>query len=279
MATLLSKDIVEKVETSESEATSSEDEAEVADVDLAVSYRGEGMRQLTQPLVDEPPLVTKESWLTPNIKALILTSFLFTTITVVQVFAAKIANSLALLMDCISMGVDALTYMGNIFVECRKRDGSPHEGSQIIVCAISLGCLLYFTWDESRESMATIAACRGTSAAEEPDDVNGYITLAFGIGGVIFDILSLWAFYHSNRTWSSNVGYCVALCPYGADSIGNREVSEMTIPNHKFSSAVKRKAGRRPVREYVHSSLTCDGRFPALNVHGGDVHAHPRRRL
>ena len=213
MATLFSKDIVEKVETSESEATSSEDEAEVADVDLAVSYRGEGMRQLTQPLVYEPPLVTKESWLTPNIKALILTSFLFTTITVVQVFAAKIANSLALLMDCISMGVDALTYMGNIFVECRKRDGSPHEGSQIIVCAISLGCLLYFTWDESRESMATIAACRGTSAAEEPDDVNGYITLAFGIGGVIFDILSLWAFYHSNRTWFSNVGYCVALCP------------------------------------------------------------------
>ena len=29
------------------------------------------------------------------------------------------------------MGVDALTYMGNIIVECRKRDGKAHEGSQI----------------------------------------------------------------------------------------------------------------------------------------------------
>lgn len=142
----------------------------------------------------------KKERLTPNIKALIVTSFLFTLITVVQVFAAKIAHSQALLMDCISMGVDALTYMGNIVVECRKRDGTDHKGSQLIVCAISLSCLLYFTWDASQESLATIKVCRGEAAAEgEEEDVNGWITLGFGAGGVVFDLISMWAFYRSNR--------------------------------------------------------------------------------
>ena len=48
----------------------------------------------------------------PQVKALAVSAFLFALITVVQMFAAKIAHSQALLMDCISMAVDSFTYMG-----------------------------------------------------------------------------------------------------------------------------------------------------------------------
>ena len=48
----------------------------------------------------------------PQVKALAISAFLFALITVLQVGAAKIAHSQALLMDCISMAVDSFTYMG-----------------------------------------------------------------------------------------------------------------------------------------------------------------------
>ena len=175
---------------------------EVANVDLAASYRPEGVFHLTETLTEsQSAKPTKSRHFTPNIQALVLTTILFTVITLAQLVAAQIANSQALLMDCISMGVDALTYMGNIWVECRKRDGAPHEGSQIIVCVLSLSCLLYCTWSASQESLDTIQGCQGLAVSEEApsDDVNGNITLAFGLGGVVFDVISLWSFRRSHR--------------------------------------------------------------------------------
>merc|ERR1711933_350086 len=135
-------------------------------------------------------------------------------------------------MDCISMGVDALTYMGNILVECRKRDGTEHKGSQVIVCAISLSCLLYFTYDASRESWDTIQACRGK--VPEPgdgDDVNGWITLGFGAGGVVFDLISLWAFYRSNRKQGEvrAVNMFTALLHVGADFLRSTSTVVMSL--------------------------------------------------
>eukprot|EP00913_Durusdinium_trenchii_P013696 g12859.t1 len=53
---------------------------------------------------------------TPEVKALTISFLLFGLITVVQVFAAQIAHSRALLMDCISMGVDSLTYLGPLSI-------------------------------------------------------------------------------------------------------------------------------------------------------------------
>jgi Co/Zn/Cd efflux system component len=202
---------------------------EVADVDLAHSHRPEGIYAVAKAASGKG---SKKERLTPNIKALILTAFLFTLITVVQVFAAKVAHSQALLMDCISMGVDALTYMGNIVVECRKRDGTDHKGSQLIVCAISLSLLLYFTWDASQESIATIQVCRGKAPAEaDEDDVNGYITLAFGAGGVIFDAISLYAFYASNRKQGDGraVNMFTALLHVSADFLRSTSTVVMSL--------------------------------------------------
>ncbi|OLP86080.1 hypothetical protein AK812_SmicGene32864 [Symbiodinium microadriaticum] len=203
-------------------------EPEVANVDLAASYRPEGVVMLTEALAEEDSGPKKKRHLTPNIQALMVTAFLFTTITVAQVAAARIANSQALLMDCISMGVDALTYMGNIWVECRKQDGAPHEGSQVIVCLISLSCLIYFTWDASQESLETIGGCKGLTAYDKSgDDVNGKITLAFGAGGVVFDVLSLWAFCRSRRKEGHTVNMFTALLHVGADFL--RSVSTVAM--------------------------------------------------
>ena len=49
----------------------------------------------------------------------LLTAFvLFTAITCAQYYAAKRANSTALAADCLSMAVDALAFLGNLFAEC-----------------------------------------------------------------------------------------------------------------------------------------------------------------
>lgn len=164
-----------------------------------------------------------------NIQALAVTATLFTLITVVQVFAAQIAHSQALLMDCVSMGVDAMTYMGNIFVECRKRDGRDHKGSQLIVCAISLGCLIYFTYAAGVESLATAKACARHATLEDDDDVNGWITLGFGAGGVVFDLISLWSFRRSERKGSGGraMNMLTALLHVGADFL--RSVSTVVM--------------------------------------------------
>merc|ERR1719327_1054465 len=116
----------------------------------------------------EESQVKKDKKCTPNIRALAVSAFLFTTITVAQVFAALAANSKALMVDCISMGVDAFTYMGNIIVECRKRKPGKHVISQLIIVACSLGLLCYFTHDGLMESWGTIQECRAPTTTQAP---------------------------------------------------------------------------------------------------------------
>jgi Co/Zn/Cd efflux system component len=57
-----------------------------------------------------------------NSLTLITAAFLFALITAVQYVFAKIANSLALEADCLSMGVDSLTYIAALAVECMRED-------------------------------------------------------------------------------------------------------------------------------------------------------------
>lgn len=169
---------------------------------------------------------------TPNIRALGISAFLFTLITVIQVFAANIAHSHALLMDCISMGVDAFTYMGNIVVECRKRDGGKHVPSQLIVVAASLGLLTYFTVGGMQESWNTVLVCRGKKESEgDEDDVNGWITLAFALGGVGFDLMCLIEFHKSNKKTGSakQVNMFSAFLHVGADCLRSTSTLVMSL--------------------------------------------------
>jgi len=137
-----------------------------------------------------------------------------------------------LLMDCVSMAVDAFTYVGNIVVEWRKRDGGDHKGSQLIVCAISLSCLLYFTYAAALESWATVQVCQGKAESDDDgDDVNGWITLAFGVGGVVFDIASLVAFYISDKKQGEvrAVNMFTALLHVGADFLRSTSTVVMSL--------------------------------------------------
>merc|ERR1712048_1500139 len=160
--------------------------------------------------------------------ALALTAFLFYS----QAFLMeKISHSQALKMDCISMAVDAFTYMGNILVECKKRDGGHHLRSQLIVTAISLSLLLYFTYDASRESWDTVQVCRGNGPSDgDDDDVNGYITLAFALGGMVFDIISLWFLFQSHRKMGTGeaLNIFTALLHCGADCLRTTSTTIMS---------------------------------------------------
>jgi len=129
-----------------------------------------------------------------NVKVLVLTSALFITITVVQYWAAMIARSEALKADCISMAVDAMTYFFNI--ACELTAGTRvHRPLTMIMPTISLTVLVYFTQDVVQESLGTLRQSEKTDDGE----VNGAIVLVFALFGLLFDIVSIVAFYRNRR--------------------------------------------------------------------------------
>jgi divalent metal cation (Fe/Co/Zn/Cd) transporter len=226
-STVDNADVITQENASEEDSHLTGEESPVA---AALSHRGEGVRVAVRKFTEGSDKPTTRC--TASIKALAVTAFLFSFITVVQIFAAKIAHSQALLMDCISMAVDALTYMGNILVECKKRDGGHHLRSQLIVTAISLSLLLYFTYDASRESWDTVQVCRGNAPSDgDDDDVNGYITLAFALGGMVFDIISLWFFFQSHRKMGTGraLNMFTALLHCGADCLRSTSTTVMSV--------------------------------------------------
>ena len=89
-------------------------------------------------------------------------------------------------------------------VECQKRDGKSHVASQLIIVAASLGLLCFFTVQALTESFATALQCwhwQGGSEdlAMDADDVNGWITLGFALGNILFDMICLRNFYRTDR--------------------------------------------------------------------------------
>ena len=62
-------------------------------------------------------------------------AFLFQLITAVQFFFALSINSMSLMMDCISMEIDTVTYLGNLYAEVKRQS---HELSDLDKAKISL---------------------------------------------------------------------------------------------------------------------------------------------
>lgn len=146
-------------------------------------------------LKDEPEAGRPVSSIfTGNIRVLLFTALLFGMITVAQVIAAEISNSEALMADCVSMAVDALTYFLNIFVELRKGE-SMHRQLQLFVPSISIAILVYFTVGMVFEAWATL-----NSPTEELDDVNPWIVGGFAVWGIIFDMFALKAFMDNAKS-------------------------------------------------------------------------------
>lgn len=119
-----------------------------------------------------------------NSKALVVVILLFGTISTAQFFAAWVASSDALLVDCWSMLVDTATYVMNWCAERRSGDALELLASGfslLVLSAVSVWGLLEGTMD--------------LADPHEEGDVSPGIILAFGIWGVVFDCLSFWGFY------------------------------------------------------------------------------------
>jgi len=143
---------------------------------------------------DAPRVLTlRGCWIgfpvTNNTKALFVMMVMFTVITLGQYFAADAVGSQALKADVVSMGVDAISYFGNICGEC------PHYPSQRIVTQllfslISLALLLGFNTQIIMESIDMVR----TGDEEESTKTEGIIVITFAGLGLIFDTICL-SFY------------------------------------------------------------------------------------
>jgi len=145
--------------------------------------------------------------------------------------AKKESRCTPLLTDSIATGVDALTFMGNIFVECKKRDGSKHVRSQLVMVAGPLSVLCFFTIKAMVENWEDVQECRhprGWGEKDEPADdetgdyVNPFITLAFAlVGGLGLDVMCIVEFYKSNQRSGSakQMNMFAAFLHVGADGL------------------------------------------------------------
>jgi len=119
-------------------------------------------------------------------RGIVVTMVLFATITSAQFGAAIIANSLALLGDCGSMLVDTFSYGANLWAECVE---SKHkERNQLIATFVSILVLMGITGFVIYDSISILL-----SDGSDDDDVNAYIVFGFALGGLVFDLLGLFA--------------------------------------------------------------------------------------
>ena len=135
-------------------------------------------------------------WISGNAISLLVAAILFAAITVTQWIFAEIANSDALKADCVSMGVDVLAFLGNLFAECNPFPDSKRK-VELTMSGISHVLLLFFTVQFIIEGYGD-----ATEADDDNgEDVNGYIVLGFALGGLAFDMITLltYKFYGTKK--------------------------------------------------------------------------------
>lgn len=113
------------------------------------------------------------------------------------------------------MGVDALTYLGNIAVETQrgKRTEVPLE---LGVGMISIAILLCFTLLFMQDAWTRL---REKAEEHSEEETNPYIVLAFAIWGILFDCAAMVAFAWNHRKSRSSrrLNMCTAFLHVGAD--------------------------------------------------------------
>ena len=157
-----------------------------------------------------------------NLRTLLITFTLFTTITSAQVAGAILANSMALGMDCVSMGIDSLTYVGNIYAECRPHSGTKKR-DRLIASFVSVSVLIVITGTVIKEALDIIL----DGGDGEDDDVNAWIVFGFALAGLLFDMVSLLSYFCSKEDpdmddaarADSKLNMASALLHVGSDSL------------------------------------------------------------
>lgn len=172
---------------------------------------------------------------TGNILVLALTAFLFALITGVQFyFGGVVTHSQALLADCNSMLVDTMTYFLNIGAECAVEKWK--KRLRLVAPAISLLVLLALTiFCALLPALDTIRNPNGPG-----DGVNPWIVLAFGVFGLLFDVISIVAFYiNAKRERARNglpINMLAAFFHVGADWIRSLTTTIESILLFKFKN-------------------------------------------
>lgn len=134
---------------------------------------------------DDDTYTKRESKWNSNITTLVTAFVLFMGIAIVQSVGAVYANSLALLGDATSMGVDAFSFLGNLYAECNQ--GSKNgERDRLISSACSVLILMavtvFFIVDAIKRLLHPVTTM--------DEAVNPQAVMGFAVMGLIFDIIS-----------------------------------------------------------------------------------------
>eukprot|EP01061_Rhynchopus_euleeides_P034393 TRINITY_DN5819_c0_g1_i1.p1 TRINITY_DN5819_c0_g1~~TRINITY_DN5819_c0_g1_i1.p1 ORF type:complete len:312 (+),score=128.91 TRINITY_DN5819_c0_g1_i1:188-1123(+) len=163
-----------------------------------VSMRTRTLSHIGESLVGEDSRICGCFW-SRNSKTFFLSLVMTTTITAAQVAGALAAGSMALLADCASMAVDAMTYAFNLVAECKQEENEQRQRrNQLIASGISFFALIAISilflvqgitdiqnhdWDNNDNSTSDSGSDNG--------DVNPYIVFGFAVAGIVFDLVSL----------------------------------------------------------------------------------------
>merc|ERR1719447_49979 len=139
---------------------------------------------------------------------------LFAFNTAVQFGAALISNSLALLGDCGSMGVDTLSYAANLYAECVESENQ--RRNQLIATLFSIFFLLGVTGFVIYSSI-DILICDQLG----DDDINPYIVFAFALENMFVDCIGLCALWRGKKEKSTTAS------DLNLDSAGMHVISDL----------------------------------------------------
>lgn len=128
-------------------------------------------------------------------RTLVLTFFLFTSITIAQIIGALAANSLTLLGDAASMAVDSFSYLVNIYTEFRV-DKTHSERNRLLSSGISLAFLFIVTMVLCVQALMRVVSKDNLIYADAG------LIFTFGVFGLLFDIISL-VYYYKTRSAKS----------------------------------------------------------------------------
>eukprot|EP01059_Diplonema_ambulator_P033341 TRINITY_DN6916_c0_g1_i3.p1 TRINITY_DN6916_c0_g1~~TRINITY_DN6916_c0_g1_i3.p1 ORF type:complete len:304 (+),score=96.20 TRINITY_DN6916_c0_g1_i3:51-914(+) len=127
-----------------------------------------------------------------NARTFLVSLVLFSTITMAQTVGALIAHSMALLADCASMALDAITYAINLAAECKEEPNVQIvRRNQLISSGISFAALAGISIFFCYQGLQSVVTKDWEGSGSSSDDVNAWIVLGFALGGIVFDILSL----------------------------------------------------------------------------------------
>jgi len=132
-------------------------------------------------------------WISGNGVSLLTSAILFGLITSVQYGYALQVGSVALQADCVSMGVDALAFLGNLFADCFPKDSPKKRRVELGMSGISHLLLLGFT---IKFVLDGVGDSQVTDDDESPGErqTMGWVVFGFALGGLLFDVISLLAY-------------------------------------------------------------------------------------